>query len=54
MADSRVGSLRRFKEDVREVQSGYECGISVENFTDVHEGDVLEIYTTEEIERSLN
>ncbi len=41
---SRVASLRRFKEDAREVQAGYECGISIEGFTDFQEGDVIETF----------
>jgi translation initiation factor IF-2 len=42
-------SLRRFKDDVKEVNSGYECGIGVENFNDIKAGDVLECYYMEEI-----
>ena len=38
----KLGSLRRFKDDVREVQQGYECGLSVENFNDVKTGDIIE------------
>jgi translation initiation factor IF-2 len=41
---SRVSSLRRFQEDVREVQAGYECGIGIEGFTDYQEGDVIETF----------
>jgi translation initiation factor IF-2 len=41
---SRVNSLRRFQEDVREVQAGYECGIGIEGFTDYQEGDVIETF----------
>jgi translation initiation factor IF-2 len=44
----RVGSLRRFKDDVREVQSGFECGIGVENFNDIKVGDRLESFAIEE------
>ncbi|MGH2765882.1 MAG: translation initiation factor IF-2 [Actinomycetota bacterium] len=51
--DGRVASLRRFKDDVREVQEGFECGIGLENFQDVKEGDVLEAYEIREIPRSL-
>jgi translation initiation factor IF-2 len=40
----RLASLKRFKDDVREVVAGYECGLSVENFNDLSEGDVLEAY----------
>jgi len=42
--DGKIDSLKRFKDDVREVASGYECGIGVENFNDVKEGDILENY----------
>jgi translation initiation factor IF-2 len=49
----RLGSLRRFKDDVREVAEGFECGISLENFQDVHEGDIIEVYETREIARTL-
>jgi translation initiation factor IF-2 len=51
--DGRVGSLRRFKEDVREVTAGMECGIVLENFADVKEGDVLEVYETRQVEKTL-
>ena len=49
----KVGSLRRFKDDVREVNEGFECGIGLENFQDVHEGDVIETYEVREIARTL-
>jgi translation initiation factor IF-2 len=52
--DGRIGSLRRFKDDVREVTSGMECGIVLENFADVKEGDVLEVYETRQVEQTLN
>jgi translation initiation factor IF-2 len=48
-----ISSLRRFKEDVREVRDGFECGIGIENFNDVKTGDVLECYRTESIARTL-
>jgi len=48
-----LGSLKRFKDDVREVKEGLECGIGVENFNDIKVGDVLEAYRIEEIARSL-
>jgi len=51
--DGRIGSLRRFKDDVREVTQGMECGIVLENFPDVKEGDVLEVYETRQVERAL-
>ncbi len=46
--EGKIGSLRRFKDDAREVQQGYECGIGVENFNDLKVGDVLEAYVLEE------
>ena len=49
--DGKISSLKRFKDDVKEVAAGYECGISFENFNDVHEGDVIEAYTMEQVER---
>ncbi len=51
--EGRLGSLRRFKEDVREVQQGYECGISVENFNDVKAGDIIEVYAIDKIAAKL-
>jgi len=51
--DGRIGSLRRFKDDVREVQEGFECGIVLENFADVKVEDVLEAYETRQVERAL-
>ncbi|HXG30586.1 MAG TPA: translation initiation factor IF-2 [Thermodesulfobacteriota bacterium] len=51
--DGRISSLKRFKEDVREVQSGYECGIGIENFNDIKVGDTFEVYAFEEIKQSL-
>jgi translation initiation factor IF-2 len=48
-----IGSLKRFKDDVREVREGFECGIGIENFNDIKVGDVLETYRTEEIARTL-
>jgi translation initiation factor IF-2 len=50
--ETQVASLKRFKDDVREVQTGFECGILLENFNDLKEGDVLEFYETREIERT--
>jgi translation initiation factor IF-2 len=51
--EGRLGSLRRFKDDVREVQQGYECGISVENFNDVKAGDIIEAYAIDKIAAKL-
>lgn len=49
--ESTIASLKRFKDDVREVQEGYECGIGVENFNDIKIGDEFETFKMEEIER---
>ena len=49
--EDKISSLRRFKDDVREVASGYECGIGLEKFSDLKEGDILEAYIMEEIEQ---
>jgi translation initiation factor IF-2 len=51
--EGKISSLKRFKEDVREVQSGYECGIGIENFNDIKVGDTFEVYTFEEIKQKL-
>ncbi len=51
--DGRILSLKRFKEDVKDVAHGYECGIGIENFNDVKEGDVVECYEYEEVSPSL-
>jgi translation initiation factor IF-2 len=51
--DSRISSLRRFKDDVKEVQSGYECGIGIENYNDIKIGDTVECYYLEEIKPEL-
>ena len=45
----KIGSLRRFKDDVSEVKSGMECGITIENFPDVKQGDVIEAFVTERV-----
>jgi translation initiation factor IF-2 len=51
--EGKLGSLRRFKDDVREVQTGYECGIGVENFNDLKVGDVIEAYTVDKVAAKL-
>jgi len=51
IADTTVSSLRRFKDDVREVAAGYECGIGLDNYQDLKEGDVLEFYEVREVPR---
>jgi len=52
--DGTLSSLKRFKEDVREVREGFECGIGVENFNDIKVGDLIESYRIEEVARSLS
>jgi translation initiation factor IF-2 len=47
-----IAQLKRFKDDVREVAEGFECGILLDGFNDVKEGDVLEIFETREVERT--
>ena len=47
--EGQIESLRRFKDDVKEVAQGYECGITIDNYRDFREGDILEVYTMEEI-----
>ena len=49
--DGKMGSLKRFQEDAREVQEGFECGILLDGFNDLKEGDVLEAYETREVAR---
>ena len=49
--DGKIASLKRFKDDAREVLAGYECGISIENFNDIIEDDVIECYMMEEVKR---
>jgi translation initiation factor IF-2 len=49
----KLKTLKRFKDEVSEVRAGQECGMAFENYEDIREGDVIEIFTTEEIERTL-
>ncbi len=51
--DGNLKTLRRFKDDVREVQNAFECGIAFENYNDIKQGDVIECYEVEEVQRSL-
>ena len=51
--DGQIASLRRFNDDVREVAAGFDCGIVLRDFADIKEGDVLETYTTRQVEREL-
>ena len=48
--DGEIDSLKRFKDDAKEVKAGFECGIKIKNFNDVHEGDIIEAF--EMIEKS--
>ena len=49
--EGKIASLRRFKDDVREVAAGYECGIGIENFNDIREGDTIEAFEMVEVKR---
>ena len=49
--EGKLASLKRFKDDVREVSAGYECGLMIERFNDIKEGDIVEAYHMEEIQR---
>jgi translation initiation factor IF-2 len=49
----KIGSVRRFKEDVSEVRSGMECGISIANYGDIKVGDVIEVFVTERVAAEL-
>jgi translation initiation factor IF-2 len=51
--DGQLGSLKRFKDDVREVRDGFECGMSIEGYNDIRVGDVIEAYEVEEVARTL-
>jgi translation initiation factor IF-2 len=51
--DGDIGSLKRFKDDVKEVREGFECGIGIANFNDIKVGDLIECYTVEEVARTL-
>ena len=51
--DGNIASLRRFKDDVKEVREGFECGIGIENFNDIKVGDVIECYRQEQVARTL-
>ena len=49
--EDKISSLRRFKDDVKEVNEGYECGVGIEKFNDIREGDTLEAFMMEEVAR---
>ena len=48
-----LGSLKRFKDDVKEVQSGYDCGLNIDGYNDIKVGDIIEAYQIVEIKRTL-
>ena len=52
--EGELGSLKRFKDDAKEVREGFECGLNVNNFNDVKVGDVIECYRVEEVARTLS
>lgn len=51
--EGKLDSLKRFKDDVKEVTQGYECGLTIEHYNDIQEGDIIEAYITEEVKREL-
>ena len=51
--DGQIGSLKRFKDDAKEVLAGFECGVGIENYNDIKPGDVLEVYVLEETKAEL-
>ncbi len=51
--DGKLASLKRFKDDVKEVMENYECGMGIKDFNDLKEGDIIEAYVMEEIPRHL-
>ena len=51
--EGELASLKRFKDDAKEVREGFECGLSIQNYNDVKEGDVLEFYVVEQVAREL-
>jgi len=53
IADTKISSLRRHKDDVREVQTGFECGVTLDNFNDFKEGDRIETYEEISVARKL-
>jgi translation initiation factor IF-2 len=51
--EGQIGSLKRFKDDAKEVLAGFECGVGIENYNDIKPGDVLEVYVLEETKAEL-
>jgi translation initiation factor IF-2 len=54
LGDYAIDTLRRDKDDAREVREGYECGIKLSGFNDIKEGDLFEVYKIEEVNRSFD
>jgi translation initiation factor IF-2 len=54
IGDTRVAGLKRFNDDAREVLAGFECGITLERFQDLREGDIFEVYETRKVDRALS
>ena len=50
--EGKLASLKRFKDDVKEVAKGFECGLQIENYNDIKEGDIIEVFVMEEIKRT--
>ncbi len=51
--EGKLSTLKRFKDEVKEVQAGQECGMAFENYQDMRAGDIIECYTVQEVKRSL-
>ena len=51
--EGELASLKRFKDDVKEVSKGYECGLNIKNFNDIKENDIIEAYETIEVKKKL-
>ena len=49
--EGKISSLKRIKDDAKEVREGFECGIGIENYNDIKEGDIIECFKMEQIER---
>ncbi len=54
MGQGRISTLKRFKDDVREVATGYECGVSVDGYKDVQEGDTIEVFDLKLVKRKID
>jgi translation initiation factor IF-2 len=52
-ASAELGSLKRYKDDVKEVLAGMECGLTIKNYNDIKAGDIVEAYEEEEVKRTL-